>query len=157
MSAGSMKDHPGRRRFLNWFLGTSVGALLASIGWPLIRFLTPPRLPEPSAREVEASSMRDPELMEKAFKIVRFGADPVIVVRLSDTDVRAFSAVCTHLDCIVTYRKEKDLIWCYCHNGVYDLTGKNIGGPPPRPLAAYKVNLVAGGSSGSETIVVSKP
>ena len=151
-----MNDHLGRRRFLNWFLGTSIGALLASIAYPVIGFLTPPRVPEPSTREVEAGTTQDPELLDKSFKIIRFGQDPVIVLRRSETDVRAFSAICTHLQCIVTYRKDKDLIWCYCHDGVYDLNGKNIAGPPPRPLAPFKVNIASGGSSKPGTIVVSK-
>lgn len=32
-------------------------------------------------------------------------------------------------------------IWCACHNGVYDLNGKNISCPPPRPLEPFKVNV----------------
>jgi cytochrome b6-f complex iron-sulfur subunit len=32
-------------------------------------------------------------------------------------------------------------IWCACHNGVYDLSGKNVSGPPPRPLEAYDVHV----------------
>jgi cytochrome b6-f complex iron-sulfur subunit len=151
-----MNDRPGRRRFLNWFLGTSIGALLAWIAYPLIRFLTPPELPESPTRTVEAGTTQDSVLLDKNFKIIRFGQDPVIVVRRSETDVRAFSAVCTHLQCIVTYRKEKELIWCYCHNGVYDLNGKNIAGPPPRPLAPFKVDIASGGASKPGTIVVSK-
>jgi Rieske Fe-S protein len=151
-----MNDHTGRRRFLNWFLGTSIGALLAWIAYPLIRFLTPPELPESPTRTGEAGTTQDSELLDKNFKIIRFGQDPVIVLRLSKTDVRAFSAVCTHLQCIVAYRKDKELIWCYCHNGVYDLTGKNIAGPPPRPLVSFKVDIVSNGSSKPGTIVVSK-
>ena len=56
-------------------------------------------------------------------------------------DVRAFSAVCTHLACTVQYRPDFQHIWCACHNGHYDLQGKNIAGPPPRPLDAYKVDI----------------
>jgi Rieske Fe-S protein len=43
----------------------------------------------------------------------------------------------------VQYRKDMGLIWCACHNGKYDLNGRNVSGPPPRPLEAYKV-LVQG-------------
>jgi Rieske Fe-S protein len=32
-------------------------------------------------------------------------------------------------------------IWCACHNGRYDLTGKNVAGPPPRPLEAFDVSV----------------
>ena len=151
-AAPRMQD---RRRILNWFLGTSFGALIASILYPALRYVTPPRIAEATANEVEAGEANDPELREKAFKIVRFGADPVILVRAADEKLYAFSATCTHLDCIVGFQKEQNRIWCNCHGGAYDLTGRNVAGPPPRPLTPYKVNLVAKGS-GPATIVVSK-
>ena len=71
--------------------------------------------------------------------IVRFGNKPVILIRGADGDFRALSATCTHLDCTVQYRKDMGLIWCACHNGRYDLNGRNIAGPPPRPLEEYRV------------------
>jgi len=146
----------GRRRFLNWFLGTAAGAFLASVLYPVMRFVSPPLVPEAAVAEMEAGSTDDPELAEKGFKIVRFGAEPVIVVRVSDTEYRAFTATCTHLDCIVEYRRDRHLIWCNCHNGQYDLNGQNVAGPPPRPLTAYKVHLVAKGSGRPPTLVVGK-
>ncbi len=144
-----------RRSLLNWFLGTSFGALLVSIVYPVLRYVTPPRIAEVSANEVEAGDVNDPELREKGFRIIRFGADPVILVRAADDKFLAFSATCTHLDCIVGFQKEQNRLWCNCHGGAYDLTGRNIAGPPPRPLEVYKVNLVTKGS-GPATIVVSR-
>lgn len=144
-----------RRRLVNWFLGTSAGALVAAIVYPALRYVTPPRIAEATANEVEAGDANDAELREKAFKIVRFGAEPVILVRAADAKLYAFSATCTHLDCTVGFQKEQNRIWCNCHGGAYDLTGRNVAGPPPRPLTPYKVNLVARGS-GPATIVVSK-
>jgi len=146
----------GRRRFLNWFLGTAAGAFLVSILYPVARYVSPPRIPESSTAEVEAGLANDPDLLDKGFKIVHFGAEPVIVVRVSDTEFRAFSATCTHLDCVVEFRKTKQLIWCNCHNGQYDLTGKNVGGPPPKPLTAYRVHLVAKSGGGAPTLVVQR-
>lgn len=145
---------PDRRRFVNWFLGTSFGALIISIIYPIARFLTPPRIAESSSDQVEAGDSNDPQLREKGFKIIRFGAEPVIVVRVAEGNLRAFSATCTHLDCIVGYRKDRSLIWCNCHGGAYDLNGRNVGGPPPRPLTAYAVNLVPKGDA--SVIVVSR-
>jgi Rieske Fe-S protein len=146
----------GRRRFLNWFLGTAAGAFVASVLYPVLRFVSPPLVPEASIAEVEAGSTDDPELAEKGFKIIRFGAEPVIVVRVSGTDYRAFAATCTHLDCVVEYRRDRQAIWCNCHNGHYDLAGRNMAGPPPRPLAAYKVHLVARSAGRPATLVVGK-
>ncbi len=144
-----------RRSLLNWFVGTSFGALILTVIYPVLRFITPPRIAEASANEVEAGEVNDPELREKGFKIIRFGADPVILIRADENKFHAFTATCTHLDCIVGYQKEHSRIWCNCHGGAYDLTGRNVSGPPPKPLTAYKVNLVAKGS-GPATIVVSK-
>ena len=148
-------DDSTRRRFVNFFLGGSATALLGSIFFPVIRFMSPPQLAESTTNEVEAGPINDPDFLEKGFKIIRFGAEPVIVLKVADSDYRAFSATCTHLECIVTYQQDKTRIFCNCHNGVYDLNGRNIAGPPPRPLTLFKVNLVA--QSGKQpTVVVSR-
>lgn len=154
MSTGS--PIPARRRFLNWLLGTSAGALVAAIAFPVARFVSPPRIPEAETNQVEGGLTDDPEFLDKGFKIIRFGADPVILIRVADGDYRAFTAICTHLNCIVDYRKDKQLIWCWCHNGIYDLTGRNIGGPPPRPLTPFAVHLVPQGDGQAQRLVVSK-
>jgi len=146
----------GRRSFLSWFLGSSTGALLVSVFYPVLRFVSPPRVPEAATNQVEAGSTRDPEFIEKGFKIVRFGAEPVIVVRVAENEFRAFSATCTHLDCIVEFRKDQGKIWCNCHDGQYDLEGRNVGGPPPRPLTPYQVHVVEKGPEQPGTLVVAK-
>jgi len=145
-----------RRAFINWFLGTSLGALIVSVLYPVLRFVSPPRVPEAATNQIEAGPANDPQLADKAFKIVRFGAEPVILIRASETDFRAFSATCTHLDCIVTFQKDQNRIFCNCHGGQYDLNGRNVGGPPPRPLTPYKVNLASKGAGQPPTIVITK-
>ena len=144
-----------RRSVLNWFLASSFGAMVVAIVYPVLRYITPPRIAEANTNEVEAGAVNDPELREKGFKIVRFGAEPVILVRTADEKFFAMSATCTHLDCIVGFQKEHNRVWCNCHGGAYDLQGRNVGGPPPKPLTSYKVHLVAKGS-GPSVIVVSK-
>lgn len=144
-----------RRRFLNWFLNSSVAALLAAIGYPVVRFISPPVTPESTTNRVEAGRTNDPELLEKGYKIVRFGAEPVLLLRLGQGDLRAFAATCTHLDCIVEYQQAKKRIWCNCHNGEYNLQGQVVGGPPPKPLAKFAVHVLAKGG-GADTIVISR-
>jgi Rieske Fe-S protein len=146
----------GRRRFLDWFLGTSAGALFASVLYPVFRFMSPPEIPEATTNQIEAGATNDPELLEKGYKIVRFGAEPVILIRVSDTDFRAFAGTCTHLDCIVEYHRDQQRIWCNCHNGEYNLTGQRTAGPPPKPLEPFKVDLVFKGTNEPQTIVVSR-
>lgn len=147
---------PGRRRFLNWLLGTSLGALGAAVLFPVFRFVSPPVIPEASTNQVEAGPTNGPELREKGFKIIRFGAEPVILLTVAEGEYRAFAATCTHLDCIVTYQQARSRIFCNCHNGIYDLNGAVNGGPPPKPLEPYKVNIVSGGAGKPGTIVVSR-
>ena len=53
--------------------------------------------------------------------------------------------------CTVQYDQEASVIWCACHNGKFDLNGRVISGPPPRPLEPYQVNV-----RGDE-VIVSKP
>ncbi len=145
-----------RRSFINWLLGTSFGALLGAVVYPVARFMSPPAVPEASTRQVEAGPVNDPELLEKGFKILRFGNEPVILVRLGEEEFRAFNGTCTHLDCIVEFHKQPGRIWCNCHNGEYDLNGRVVAGPPPHALEPFRVDLVATAPGRPKTIVVSR-
>lgn len=129
---------PGRRSFLDYLLGTSALATLGAIFYPILRFMSPPLIVESAENSVVAAKVS--ELPPNSGKIFKFGNKPGILVRTATGEFKAFSAVCTHLDCIVQYRSETKQIWCACHNGQYNLSGKNIGGPPPRPLEEFKVN-----------------
>ena len=137
-----------RRSFLNYFLGGSLGATLSAIVYPVIQFLIPPVVSEAAQSNVVAASAN--ELRPGEGKIFKFGSQPGLLVRTPTGDVRAFSAVCTHLNCTVQYRSDLEHIWCACHDGHYDINGRNISGPPPRPLEQYAVNLRG------DDIVVSK-
>jgi cytochrome b6-f complex iron-sulfur subunit len=55
--------------------------------------------------------------------------------------VKAFSKICTHLGCEVEWQAEKKHFFCPCHEGFFDANGKNIAGPPPRPLNEFKVTI----------------
>jgi Rieske Fe-S protein len=127
-----------RRSVLNWLLGLWGGGVLGSIFYPIARYLSPPEIPEATAPSASAGSART--LAANSGRIVPFGSRPAIVIRTSSGELRAFSALCTHLDCTVQYRPDLQRIWCACHNGQYDLNGRNVAGPPPKPLEAFDVN-----------------
>jgi len=131
-----------RRRLLDWFLGTSLGAMCISVVYPVLRYLTPPDLPEAPTKRALAA--REGELKPNEARVFRFGPRPALLVRNPDGSYRAFDATCTHLSCTVQYRGDLKQIWCACHNGFYDMNGKNVGGPPPRPLEEYRVDLANG-------------
>src|SRR5437660_1749474 len=105
-----------RRALVCWLLGTGVGASVASFLYPAIRFMDPPDIPEASVNEVPAGKMQD--LKANSGKIVKFGSKPVLLVRIDETEWKAFSAVCTHLNCTVQFRDDTHQIWCACHNGI---------------------------------------
>lgn len=107
----------------------------------------PPAIPQAVQNDVVAGKAG--ELAPNSGKIFRFGNKSGILVRTPEGDYRAFSAVCTHLQCTVQYRQDFKHIWCACHNGHFDLTGRNIAGPPPRPLEEYRVEI-----RGEEVVVI---
>lgn len=133
----TMPPGVGRRRLLDLLLSGSVVAFLAAVFYPVVRYLTPPPIREDVATTAIAAKVT--EIKPNAGKVFRFGTKPGIVVRLQSGEWRAFSAVCTHLQCTVQYRDDLERIWCPCHNGQFDLTGRNVSGPPPKPLEAFDV------------------
>jgi len=147
-SASSGPESQNRRSFLDYLLGTSALATLGAILYPIIRFMSPPQIVESAENSVVAAKLS--EVPVNSGKIFKFGNKPGILVHTATGEFKAFSAVCTHLECIVQYKSETKQIWCACHNGQYNLSGKNIGGPPPRPLEEYKVN------TRGDDVVVSK-
>ena len=74
---------------------------------------------------------------------------PVLVVR-TDEGFRAFSAVCTHLGCVVKWKKGRREFFCPCHGARFGVDGEVMGGPAPKPLAPLEV------SEGSGEVVVRK-
>ena len=138
----------GKRDFLKYVLGGGLVAWAGTVLYPLFAYLNPPKQPEVEVSSVKVGKLS--EIEKDSGTIVRFGNKPVILIRTANGELRAFSATCTHLDCTVQYRKDFGVIWCACHNGKYDFNGRNISGPPPRPLDEFRV-VVQG-----EEVMVSK-
>ena len=132
-------SNKSRRNFLKYFLGGGLVGFAFSIIYPVLKYLIPPKSSEPVPTLVMAGKVG--ELKPNSGKIFRFGEKPGILINPPEGELRAFTAVCTHLDCTVQYRDDFQHIWCACHNGHYDLRGINVAGPPPRPLTPFKVNL----------------
>ena len=139
----SSKNEEGkskRRDFLGILLSGGFFAWLIALMYPVFKYLEPPPVEEAKVTSVKIGAVED--MAKDSGKIIKFGNKPVIVVRKKNGNYVALSAVCTHLDCIVQYRKDYGQIYCACHNGRYDLNGKNISGPPPAPLTPYAVKIV---------------
>jgi Rieske Fe-S protein len=127
-----------RRHFIDLLLGASILGWLASIAYPVIRYLRPlpqngPTGPTHLTREETA------KLEQDKFVIVPVSGQRVIVLQSPDQKLLAFSSKCTHEGCTVTFLPAQSLIWCPCHDGRYDLHGRVLSGPPPKPLPEYAV------------------
>jgi cytochrome b6-f complex iron-sulfur subunit len=144
----NMAPQEERRKFLKLMLGGGLVALAAAVVYPVLSYLKPPKIKEVQVSSVKVGKID--EFSNDSGTIFKFGNKPGILLRTASGEFRAFEAVCTHLDCTVQFKKDMGVIWCACHNGKYDLNGRNISGPPPRPLNPYKV-IVQG-----EEVFVSK-
>lgn len=127
-----------RRHFLDVLLGASLLGWLISIAYPIIRYLKPlPQTgPTGPTRLTRDESLK---LEQNQFVIVPVSGQRVIVLKSKD-QVLAFSAKCTHEACTVTYLPGQSVIWCPCHDGRFDLNGRVLSGPPPKPLPKYAAN-----------------
>jgi len=78
-------------------------------------------------------------------KVVSVNDKPVIVVNTTAGGIKAFSAICTHLGCVVNWNGKKNVIQSPCHEGLFNpVTGAVVGGPPPRPLPPYELTIKDG-------------
>jgi Rieske Fe-S protein len=130
---------PTRRRLIGFILGGGLIASAISFLYPLFRYLLPPPSADLGSDTVVAGKVG--ELKPNSGKIFAFGSRPALLVLTVEGEYRALSATCTHLNCTVQYRPDLQEVWCACHNGLYDLNGRNISGPPPRPLQQYEVHV----------------
>jgi Rieske Fe-S protein len=74
-----------------------------------------------------------------------FPGPQVVVTQPTAGEFKAFSAICTHMGCIVN-QISNGTIDCPCHGSQYSITtGDVVTGPAPRPLPAKQIK-VSGGS-----------
>ncbi len=127
-----------RRKSIQLLLGFSIVATISGIVAPIIAYLIP--------RE-NAAAYGGPSVVGAAAdfplnssKIVSVNDKPIIIVNTKAGGLKAFSAICTHLGCVVAWNERKSIIHCPCHDGFFNaVTGAVISGPPPLPLTQYEL------------------
>lgn len=132
---------PERRNILTIAI-LSIGALLfASVVYPILRFINPPKR---KIRKVNSAVVAtELEVPPNTGKVFAFNGEKVLILN-KDGEYHAMSAICTHLGCTVQWKSDEELVWCACHNARYDIEGKIISGPQPRPLAPYNLSVKDG-------------
>ncbi len=77
----------------------------------------------------------------KVNEVVYFRKERVFIEK-TDEGFLAFSAVCTHLNCVVHWNEILKKFECPCHGAKFNRYGEVLEGPPPRPLDLYKIQIV---------------
>ena len=139
----SPESHPShepvtRRRFIQFLVGFSAISTVAGMLTPVVAYLWPRRVMAGSGAPVAVGEAA--AFPVNSSKIVSVNDKPVIVVHTKAAGLKAFSAICTHLGCVVNPTLRKGSIECPCHDAFFSpVTGAVVSGPPPRPLTAYEV------------------
>lgn len=131
----------GRRTFLRQLLGgTLVVGLLGILGG-ILAYIFPParRFPQSGSLTVGEQSRIPPGGGE----LVIFNGQPVWVLHL-ERGFLALSALCTHRGCLLEWDRDRRVLSCPCHMGLFDAHGNVLKGLPPRPLPRFRAAVVKG-------------
>ena len=124
-----------RRTFVNTLLGGWLLATLSGGIFALFRFAFPTLGKEPDFVILKVEDyLAIPANSTKAFA---WGGKLGLFLRKADGVLVALKGVCTHMECNVAYKPEERKFYCPCHKGWFDENGKNIKGPPPKPLEIF--------------------
>ena len=126
-----------RRQFLNTLFSESLIVFFSGIFFPLAKFAYPTLGKEPDYVVLDKKEFTD--IPKNSAKIFAWGGVPGLYLKKDDGSTAAFKGVCTHMECNVAYRPAEKKFYCACHKGWFDDTGKNIAGPPPKPLEFFEV------------------
>lgn len=128
-----------RRDFVKFLMLTS-GAFVAGQGWIAAQHLIRKNRPPPAKKRI--ASLRGVPIGSATTFDYPGEHDPCLLIRVDEGTLLAYSQECTHLSCAVVPKIEEGVLHCPCHEGYFDLrTGRNIAGPPPRPLPRIELEV----------------
>jgi cytochrome b6-f complex iron-sulfur subunit len=126
-----------RRKFLLWLSSFGlVGSALVSIFSNFV-FIKP----RATYSQPNRFSIGTPDDYPSGARIA-IDAKRVCIVR-DENRIAAISTTCTHLGCIIGTSDTG--FACPCHGSRFDFDGNVVGGPAPKPLPWYQVNLAPNG------------
>lgn len=140
-----------RRAFLDYSI-RSIGAFItAVIAVPIVGYVVSPAFATKENQWVQVGALNDFKVGEpKSVEFTLFRKDgwvevtdkkTIWVVRQNEKDFSLFNPRCTHLGCAFNWDTQKKQFLCPCHSGIFDLTGKVVGGPPPRALDSLEYKI----------------
>ncbi len=140
-----------RRGFLVGSIAAMMGTISAALGLPALGYLLVPGREKKKSDWIEAADLsklmvNQPEQI--IFNRVRRDGWKVVtekaaawVVKTGESQVVAFSPVCTHLGCAVSWNSGDKTFACPCHTSSFSPDGKVVAGPAPRPLDRFDVRV----------------
>jgi len=144
-------DAPGRRRALVLLVNSVATGIGAALGALLGAFALRPAAAASGPRWIRAGTTGDLKPGVPTPRVLAFSRvdgwyrerarETVFVVWDGQRHVHALSATCTHLGCQVHWAPDKKRFLCPCHGGVYDVAGRVVDGPPPRPLDTLEARI----------------
>ena len=133
----------GRRKFIQLLLGFSIVSTIGGIVAPIVAYLFPAQSQTAAGAAVDVGAADS--FAAGSGTVVSVNSKPVLVVNTKAGGLKAFSAICTHLGCIVSWDNTKGVIHCPCHDGIFNpTTGAVVSGPPPAPLSGYELAVKDG-------------
>jgi len=132
-----------RRNLFEKFVGGLFGGTALAFFAPALAFLFPNKNFGATGRdftEANGQPISAASIPEDGARAGMLGGKPAVVLRRSGEWV-AFSAVCSHLGCVVAFNASEKVFLCPCHGGKYDAEGKVIAGPPPQPLERIAIKV----------------
>jgi Rieske Fe-S protein len=134
------EDHYVARRDFVKFLVLTSGAFVAGQAWIAAQSLVRAKRPPPGRKRIASLA----ELLPGSAMVFAYPTphDPCLLIRTRAGELVAYDQRCTHLSCAVVPKLDEGILHCPCHEGVFDLaTGRNLAGPPPRPLPVIELEV----------------
>jgi menaquinol-cytochrome c reductase iron-sulfur subunit len=150
-AAASMTPDGTRRRFFELVIKAASGFIGLSLAVPLVGYLISPALKRRKQQWVNVASAAElPTGVPKQLEYVATVQDGYLetktqkalwAVKQPDGQVTVFSPMCTHLGCGYHWDAGAQQFKCPCHGSVFDMSGRVVAGPAPRPLDALPSKL----------------
>jgi menaquinol-cytochrome c reductase iron-sulfur subunit len=148
------KNDVTRRQFLKYAVVAGAGLVAAAIAVPVVTdFLSPswkknntPTVPVARADSIPLgvpTFVRFEERVPDSWLVTTENQGLWIVTK-DHQNFTIFDPHCTHLKCPFYWDDKQGIFVCPCHGGKFDMDGKVLGGPPPRPLDRWEYILNQG-------------
>ena len=144
MSGGFSTPVGTRRTFFQWVTGGIATIIGLGLAFPLAAYFVSPALTRRKESWVPVGKVDDlpvgsPKILDYTMNVKdgwmeTKAVKAVWAIRHPDDKVTVFSPICPHLGCGFRWNQQDRQFQCPCHGSVYDLSGKVLGGPAPRPL-----------------------